>query len=268
MVYADLHVHTDVSDGTLSLSTIPDAARRAGVGVVGVTDHDRLHPGLDDPVTTVDGVEVVAGVELRVDTGDQRVDLLGYGVEPTDALQAELDRIQRDRARRGRAIVECVEDRLGVSLDVEIGEGLGRPNIARAVVGHPDTAYERIDEVFEDLIGMGDPCFVLREVPDFANGLSVLREASTLVSLAHPFRYDDPAAALERCDGLDAVETAYPYDRVVAGNDEDRARILTETVERYDLLETGGSDAHGTTLGAAGLSKSQYERVADRLPAP
>lgn len=265
MVYADLHVHTDVSDGTLSPSTIPDAARRAGVGVVGVTDHDRLHPELDDPVTTVDGIEVVAGVELRVAAADQRVDLLGYGVAPTSALQAELDRIQKDRARRGRAIVECVEERLDVSLDVEIGEGLGRPNIARAVVDHPDTRYERIDEVFEDLIGMGDPCFVLRDVPDFADGLSLLRDASALVSLAHPFRYEDPEAALTLCQRLDAVETAYPYDEAVPGTEEERERTLAAAVERYDLLETGGSDAHGTTLGAAGLSKLQYERLSDRL---
>lgn len=269
MVYADLHVHTDVSDGTLALSAVPAVARRAGIRVVGVTDHDRLHPALDDPITTDDDVVIVAGIELRVATPDQRVDLLGYGVEPTDPLVEALDRIQRNRVSRGRAIVECLETRLDVSLDVDLVEGIGRPNIARAVVDHPDTAYERIGAVFDDLIGMGDPCFVLREVPDFADGLSLLRDASALVSLAHPFRYDDPEAALALCDRLDAVESVYPYDEHGAGADyPERNDALTNAIDAYDLLETGGSDAHGTTLGTAGLSKSQYDPVADRLPTP
>lgn len=270
MVYADLHVHTDLSDGTLSLSDLPTAARASGVSVVGVADHDRIHPDLGAPVVEMDGVEVVAGIELRVETSDQRVDLLGYGVSPTDALVSELDRIQRDRQSRGRAIVDCVEDRLGIALDVDIGVGVGRPHVARAVVDHSATAYERIGEVFDDLIGESEPCFVARDVPSFEDGVALLRESSALVSLAHPFRYPDPEGALERCADLDAVESYYPYDGSRGqgeGTGADRDR-LAETIERYDLLETGGSDAHGDTLGAAGLTRSQYRPVADRLPRP
>ncbi|AKH98551.1 PHP domain-containing protein [Halanaeroarchaeum sulfurireducens] len=270
MVYADLHVHTDASDGTLSLSALPDAARRSGIGAVAVTDHDRLHPGLSAPVAERDGVEVVAGIELRVEASDQRVDLLGYAVDPTDALEAELDRLQRDRVNRGRTIIDCVEDRLGVSIDVDLDDGVGRPHVARAVVAHPDTPYDRIGDVFEDLIGESDPCFVARDVTDFETGAALLRESSALVSLAHPFRYPDPEGALALCDHLDAVEASYPYDE--GRGDDGRPRpdssLLSEAVEAYDLLETGGSDAHGTSLGAAGLTKSEYERVASRLPRP
>lgn len=268
MVYADLHVHTDRSDGTLSFSAIPAAAHRAGLGAVAVTDHDRIHPDRDAPVTEMDGVTVVAGIELRVETDDQRLDLLGYGVAPTPALRAELDRIQRDRVERGRAIVECLEDRLSVSLDVDLVEGVGRPHVARAVVGHEDTPYERIGDVFDDLIGAGDPCFVARSVPDFSRGVSLLRESGALVSLAHPFRYPDPAAALARCADLDAVEAHYPYDGDVSDGAVVDEALLADAIDTHDLLETGGSDAHGTTLGAAGLTRSQYEAVAARLPRP
>ncbi|MGM0398944.1 MAG: PHP domain-containing protein [Halobacteriota archaeon] len=270
MVYADLHVHTDVSDGTLSLSAVPAAARRSGVSVVAITDHDRVHPGLSHPVTVMDGVEVVHGIELRVQAADQRVDLLAYGVAPTESLRAELARIQRDRVERGRAIVECVEDRLDVSLDVDLVEGVGRPHVARAVVDHGDTAYERLGDVFEDLIGETDPCFVARDVPAFADALPLLQASSHLVSLAHPFRYPDPEGALALCEHLDAVEAVYPYDGE-RGHDAapaTDAALLAETVEEYALVETGGSDAHGRRLGLAGLSAAQYDRVAEHLPVP
>lgn len=269
MVYADLHVHTTHSDGTLEMDDLPSAADRADVDVVGVTDHDRIHPDLDAPVVTLEETTVIRGIELRVETDVQRVDLLAYAVTPTPPLERELERIQQDRVERGRAIVACVEDRLDVDLDVPLEAGVGRPHIARAVLAQSDSPYESVGSVFEELIGDGDPCYVARDVTDFEDGVALLRESSPLVSLAHPFRYDDPDAALGLCERLDGVETSYPYDRD-AGRDDggDRDDRLHGAIETYDLLETGGSDAHGRSLGAAGLSRQEYGRLEPLLPTP
>ena len=258
MVAADLHVHTTNSDGTLSLSAVLAAARSADLAAVAVTDHDRLHPGLEAPVAARDGLTVVHGIELRVDAGDQRLDLLGYGARQTDALTAELDRVQADRVERGRAIVERVEDRLGVDLGVTVEPGFGRPDVARAVAGHPDTDYD-VQGVFDDLIGDGGPCFVPRAVPEFEDGRALLAEACDLVGLAHPLRYEDPAAALERTAKLDAVELHYPY-----AGDPDLTPVR-RAAERHDLLVTGGSDAHDDGLGRVGLDGAEWSRVRDRL---
>ncbi|MBV0902495.1 PHP domain-containing protein [Haloarcula salina] len=252
MVVADLHVHTTRSDGTLTLDALPRAAKRAGVEAVAVTDHDRLQPGLDGPVSRRDGVTVVHGVELRVDAGDQRLDLLGYGVDPTDDLRAVCARIQRNRRERGARIIDNVEDRLGVSLPVEPRDGLGRPHIARAIAEATEYGYQ---EAFDDLIGADCPCYVPREVPDFERGASVLADACGLVGLAHPFRYPDTEAALARCDALDAVERWYPYGRAVDTS------LLDDAIDRYDLVPTGGSDAHGETVGDTGLDASAWARV-------
>ena len=256
MVVADLHVHTTVSDGSLSLDEVPDAARSAGLDAVAVTDHDRLHPGLDAPVVERDGVTVVRGVELRVDAGDQRVDLLGYGARRTDALLAECERIQTDRAERGRAIVDCVEDRLGVSLPVEPRPGLGRPHVARVVAEVSD--YD-VQGAFDELIGDDCPCYVARDVPTFERGRELLVDACGLVGLAHPLRYPDPDAALDLCRSLDAVERWYPYDGLVEHGPVDRA------IDRHDLLPTGGSDAHDDRLALAGLDCTAFDAVLTAL---
>jgi hypothetical protein len=258
MVYADLHVHTRQSDGTLTLETLPGAARDSGVEVVAVTDHDRYHPDLDDPIVERGGITLIHGIELRVEADTQRVDLLGYGLEPTNALQTEIDRIQRDRRERGRAIVECVEDRLGVDLDVEIRTGLGRPHVARAIEEHPNVDLDYRD-AFATLIGNDGPCFVAREVPTFDRGRSLLADACAFVGLAHPLRYDDSEAALALTADLDAIERHYPYGRPVDFT------AVDEAIEAHDLLATGGSDAHETTLGDAGLSVAEYEPIARRL---
>ncbi|MFB6218277.1 MAG: PHP domain-containing protein [Halobacteriaceae archaeon] len=257
-VYADLHVHTDASDGALALADLPAAAADAGVGVIAVTDHDRIHPRLDAPVVRREGVTVVAGVELRVAAPRGRVDLLGYGARRAEPLAGLLDRVQADRVERGRAIVERVEDRLGVDLDVTVERGFGRPHVARAVAAHPDLDYT-VGGVFDDLIGAGRPCYVERDVPTFEEGVAALDAACGLVALAHPLRYPDPAAALALCSDLDAVEGPYPY-----GGDPDRAPV-ERAAERHGLVVTGGSDAHGERVGAAGLGRAALAPVAARI---
>ena len=262
MVVADLHAHTTVSDGTLTLETLPAAADGAGVDAVALTDHDRFHPGLDAPVSTVGGVTVVHGIELRVETDRERVDLLGYGLTETDDLRAECDRLQRDRVERGRRIIEAVEAETGVDLHLEPREGLGRPHVARAVA-ESDAPYD-YDGAFEHLIGNDGPCYVPRDVTPYERGRALLADACALVGLAHPFRYDDPGATLALCADLDAVERYYPYgDR---GTD-DPGRVEA-AVREHDLLCTGGSDAHDERLGVAGLDRDGWAAVRERLPDP
>ncbi|WP_129114190.1 PHP domain-containing protein [Halegenticoccus tardaugens] len=260
---ADLHVHTTASDGRLTLSEVPAAARTAGIDSVAITDHDRVHPGLDAPVRRLDGVTVVRGIELRVDAGERgagEVDLLGYGVRRTAALATELDRIQRNRVERGREIVARVEAHLGVDLDVEAREGIGRPHVARAVEAS-DAPYDYQD-AFDDLIGDDGPCYVPRRIPSFERGVKLLSEACSVVSLAHPFRYADPDAALALTAHLDAVERYYPYERPVDPGPIDAI------IEEHGLLATGGSDAHGRTLGLAGPPADAFEAFEARLPRP
>lgn len=262
MVVADLHVHTTVSDGTLTLDELPAAARAGGVEAVAVTDHDRYHPELSEPVTTREGIEVVRGIELRADAGFDRVDLLGFGLRETEALAAECERLQQDRLDRARRIVACVEAKTGVELELPIEPGVGRPHIARAIEESP-APYDRTT-AFADLIGDGGPCYVARDVPSVERAVALLREACAVVGLAHPFRYDDPeqALALVTTHELDGVERFYQYSRA----DQPDPEPVDRLIEEHDLLALGGSDAHDRTLGVTGLDEHGWRAVRERLP--
>jgi predicted metal-dependent phosphoesterase TrpH len=256
MVTADLHVHTTNSDGQLTLDTIPAAARKAGVETVAVTDHDRLHPDLDR-LTTLDGIQIVHGIELRVQTETQRVDLLGYGVRRTDRLCALVDRLQTNRIERAREILACVNEQVEPEIDVTLEPGVGRPHIARAIA-ESSAGYD-YNEAFQELIGDGRPCFVARDIPSFEEGSDALADACDTVGLAHPFRYDDPESALSLATELDAVERYYPYDRDV------ETAAIDQLIDSEGLLPTGGSDAHEGELGRAGLDGDEAQRFQDRL---
>ena len=251
MVRADLHVHTTNSDGQLTLETLPAAARDAGVSTVAITDHDRINPELDGPETTIDGITVIHGIELRVEYEDFRVDLLGYGVHDPDVLAGLEAELQANRIERARNIASLVEEEIGVSLDIAFKPGVGRPHIARAIA-ESDHHYGYRD-AFAHLIGDGGPCYVSRNIPPFDRGRKMLMDACTLVGLAHPLRYPNPEAALSLTSELDAVELPYPY-----GKEVDTSPV-EEVIEKENLVVTGGSDAHEETLGIAGLDADQYE---------
>jgi len=190
-------------------------------------------------------------------TASCRIDLLGYGAERTGPLAAELDRLQADRVERARATVDCVENRLGVDLEVAFEPGVGRPHVARAIADSPaDVGY---GEAFAEYIGDDCPCYVSRAIPGFDRGRELLAGACGLVALAHPLRYDDPAAALDLAAELDGVERHYPYGRAVDPGP------IEQAIERHDLVPTGGSDAHDDRLGRAGLGEDGYRRVRARV---
>jgi len=256
-VVADLHLHTTASDGELTIEELPAVAKEAGVDWVAVTDHDRIHPGLDAPITTIDGITIIRGIELRVETDTQRIDLLGYPVEPTSELTAEIERLQKNRINRAKKMIACIEAELETTLDIAPSSGIGRPNIATAI-DESSASYD-YDGAFKHVIGRDHDCYFSRNITDLEDGIRMLNDACSIVGLAHPLRYDNPHSALEITERLDAVERYYPYDGQVDSS------IVDQTAERNDLLVTGGSDAHHKELGEAGLSKSQLNEVKAKL---
>lgn len=258
---ADLHIHTTASDGLLTIDELPEVADKAGIDTVAVTDHDRIHPELATPVSTKGAVTIIRGIELRVSAGDQRLDLLGYAVRRTDSLIELTTSIQQNRKKRGAAMVDAVESYLDISLDIDIRKGLGRPDIARAI-DESDAPYDYSD-AFSEVIGSENPCYIQRDIPSFDTGAGVLADACSVIGLAHPFRYPDPAAALKRAEKLDAVERYYPY----SGQNADRADpvVIEDVATNADLLLIGGSDAHNRTVGITGPPPADFEPFATRI---
>lgn len=258
-IVADLHVHTTASDGQLGLPAALEVAREIGLTAIGITDHDRVHPDLADPVNDVRGLEVVRGIELRVErsTGP-RIDLLGYGVARTADLDALLDRLQRDRIDRAERMTASVEAHLDIELELEPHPTVGRPHIARAIMAHPAIDMDE-RQIFEKLIGDGRPCYVPRDIPTYEEGVAVLQAAAQVVAVAHPQRYPDLDDALDAAIDLGAIERWYPYANPVDDTP------IEEAIGARDLLPTGGSDAHDRSIGRAGLDASAYRRVRRRL---
>lgn len=264
MTYADLHSHTTVSDGEAEPDEVVEIAKRADLEAVAVTDHDRINPFLNNPLEVIDGIDVLNGIELRVSPEEMndRVDLLGYGLNLTSDLKNLTQYIQDDRIERAKRMIDLIEEETGVKLDFEPKENTGRPHIAREIDKSDELDYN-YQEAFDKLIGNNCPCYTSRNIPTFQYGYSVLNEAAEFISLAHPYRYDKPIKALKLSKNLDGVECRYPYLSngfdPVSGTD-----LSYVAVDWFDLTLTGGSDSHKPeSLGQTGLSKEQYVEFLD-----
>src|SRR5688572_19933172 len=141
----DLHTHSSVSDGTESPAELLATARRAGLDVVALTDHDTTDGWAEAERSRPPGLTVVPGMELscRWFPGDQppiSVHLLAYLFDPAHpGLAAERTRLRDERLSRGERIVAALAAD-GHPVDWEeivaasAGSVVGRPHVARALV--------------------------------------------------------------------------------------------------------------------------------------
>jgi predicted metal-dependent phosphoesterase TrpH len=264
---ADLHFHSNVSDGVESPGELALRAVAAGLSVAALTDHDAVHGVVAfEAAAAGTGLVTAGGAELSVDEEGEDVHLLGLFLDPGEpALVERLASIREVRARRGEAIVERL-DRLGLRLDLaslkaEVGGGsFGRPHVARALVA--SGAVASLDEAFARYLGEGCPAFVPKAKWALGDAIASVRRAGGLAVLAHPVWYRDPPSLLRkgRGLGLDGVEVFHP-DNV--GREEG----LLREAGALGLLVTAGSDFHapdgGRDLGDRRLAEPLWERLAE-----
>ncbi len=83
--YADLHLHTNFSDGKLSPEQIVLKAKCSGLSAIAITDHDTI----DGIAPSIEAgkkynLEVIPGIELSAETDTKEVHILGYYIDLHD----------------------------------------------------------------------------------------------------------------------------------------------------------------------------------------
>jgi 3',5'-nucleoside bisphosphate phosphatase len=245
----DLHLHTTASDGRCTPHELVDRAKRAGVTVMAVTDHDTVAAVPDvQSAAKARGIEAIAGIEITAIERDGRdIHMLGYFIDPGNSgLTAFLAKQRTQRIAR----VEALGLRLAqLGMPIEIGpvllqareqggRSVGRPQIARAMIAAGYVADTR--EAFDRWLTTGRPAFVPRSGAPPGEVIDIVHVAGGLASLAHPGQTDvDSRIAAYVEAGLDAIELYHP------DHDAEAVERYRNIASRLKLLATGGSDFHG-----------------------
>jgi len=249
---ADLHVHSNASDGTDPPAQVMRRAAAAGLDAVALTDHDTVAGHAEARRALTGDLVLIPGLELSCRLADRSLHLLAYlfdaGHPP---LAAELARIRDDRVLRARAMVDLLAG-LGVNISWDQVAALadtgvvGRPHIARAmaeagVISDPAGAFTTA------WIGDGGRAYEDKYALEPAGAIGLVRAAGGVSVLAHPGTpgYEVPDAVIARlaAAGLAGVEVWHPEQSQA---ERDRARRLADEL---GLVATGGSDDHGALTG-------------------
>ena len=263
LMFADLHLHTNFSDGTYSPEELVGHAKRHGFSAIAVTDHDTFE-GCSRAAKACAraGIEFIPGAELTAEQDGNELHILGYCLDAENpTLADEIGKFQHVRQNRIREIVTRLNEKQ-VPLDVEAVFRLancrapGRPHVARALVaaGHCSS----LDEAFERWLKKNRPAWVPKFKMTAAHAISLIQQAGGVAVLAHPgLNHSDEVIPDMVAAGLDGIECFHTKHSTTA------SEHYLEIADRFGLLVTGGSDCHGMNKGKPliGTIKLPYAHV-------
>ncbi len=296
-IVADLHNHSTASDGEYSPADLVLKARDAGLKAVGLTDHDTVG-GLDEAVEAghQSGISVIPGVEVslrftrpfftgslhlllyfseaRLENADFKralTHIVGQGrgtflvKDRVEAMNREFGPEGREPVLKRPLTVEEVTSygenitRRHFFLALSENHGLKDRNQTDRIIGNKSPAY----------IPSGIDMHILRPFFDRYPVVKVLAHpaAGSFPGDSHYKEVLPPTDIVEmllpeflnpEIVGIDGLEVHYP------GHTPQLEELLLNWAQKYNLLITGGSDTHDSTvrpLGAAGMTQSELDAL-------
>lgn len=270
MFYADLHMHTNFSDGTYTPEELAGHAKRCGFRAVALTDHDTMEGCARMGVACeAGGVEFIPATELTAEHGGHELHMLGYFLDAqNERLATDLAKFQQVRQQRIYDMVKRLNE-MNVPIQAEAVFALancrspGRPHVARTLV--QGGFCRSLDEAFERFLRKGKPAWVPKFKISATDAINLIHHAGGLAVMAHPgLNHNDDLIPDLVAAGMDGIECFHTKHSTTMNQ-----RYLM-IADKYHLLVTGGSDCHGMSKGKPliGTIKIPYdcvERLKERV---
>ncbi len=272
----DLHCHTTRSDGADTPQELILNAKRTGLRVLAITDHDVRPPerivltsGEEVDISLYakqQGIILLKGIEISCQTEVEDVHIICFGCNWSDPFFTELEAgVAASKIKSYRELTKRLSQyNMPVSWE-EILDNGGNP------ISEEHVQKKRIFEIMAEkgyvpswsdaklLVKNDDRFRVDREKPDPVHVIHEVHRCGGICILAHPFLISDSirigSESLDRRGyierlietGLDGIEACYTYSKTsYAGCQSDKEiekYVRREYEERLDII-SGGSDYH------------------------
>ena len=247
---ADLHSHSNISDGTLPPEALAARAHANGVELWALTDHDELagQARARDSALGL-GMDYLTGTEISVSFAGETVHIVGLGFDANDAaLNAGLAATRSGRRARALAMADGLAQ-VGISGAFEGAlryvsnpDLISRTHFARYLVESgvcPDT-----HSVFRRYLTEGHPGYVPHQWARLADAVRWIKEAGGIAVIAHPGRYRFSPTA-EYALFTEFIAHGGQGVEVMTGSHSAAEHIrYADTAIEFGLLASRGSDFH------------------------
>lgn len=261
MLNADLHSHSNFSDGTLPPADLAARAKAHGVDVWAMTDHDEVS-GIAEARVAATALDLpfVPGVEISITWAAQTVHIVGLQIdEKNPALVQGLAATRGGREQRAREI----SAQLAAAGIPDAFEG------ALKFVGNPDlisrTHFARyiielglskdLHDVFADYLGEGKPGFVPHRWATLQNAVEWIRGAGGIAVIAHPGRYKFSDLAFDALFQEFKDLGGAGIEVTTGSHTVDQYDYYAKVAKTYGFLASRGSDFHGPGESRIDLGK-------------
>lgn len=254
MKYIDLHVHSNISDGSCTPEEVIALAKEKNLAAVTLTDHESIAGNEAAAKAAAKlGVKFIPGMEMTVDYDTRRLHIVSLGFDEQNPTFKKLyKKIRAIKESKMDELIEGIQNH-GVMISREliapfVMNKVDRYAIMRYLVSlhlydHAQPIWDYyINPVVAEL-GLGYNVTAEEALPAIhaAGGVTSLAHFHKKIGLGDLDRDAQEAAIVHlKSLGLDGMEQYYPNY-----TDEDAA-FAHAMIDKYDFIPTGGTDFHGT----------------------
>lgn len=247
MNQVDLHLHSCLSDSSLSVADILAIVKKQKLKAFSITDHDTFAAyeqikSQELPCPLIKGIEISTMDALT----NQSVHILGYGFsKDTPHITALCEKTLRHVQEQSLWQIQQLQAH-GYAISLEEVKELAKDSTAiykqhilQALVNHGymESIYAAL---YQTLFKNQGICHAKLVLPRVEEAIHAIHADHGIAVLAHPFA-SHMEHDLERMYqlGINGVEVYH------SSHDQHMVAFLHAFAKDYRLIETGGSDAHG-----------------------
>ena len=261
MKYCDLHNHSIYSDGSFTPGELAKYAKEKGICALALTDHNTVD-GLADfeKACAENNLEYIFGSELTTGYNGKEVHLLCMFITSKNAHRVK-DFTEEQLKNKETSNIDLSNNlnKVGYEIDLEqLKERYGK-NINRAHFAHDLVSkgyMESTDIAFDTVLKSGNGFYNPPKRLDLLEGIALVKSWGCVPVIAHPLlsvNREELEELLPEAKkiGLVGMEVYYPKF-----NEEER-NYLHVLCQKYDLVESGGSDFHGNMKSQGDLNDAK-----------
>lgn len=251
MKKADLHIHSNFSDGSDSIEELVGKINASELDVFALTDHDTFEGVIELEKYKLNGIKFIKGIELTCKTKDVKCHILGYGIDTTNKNLKNL--IEKGKILRKQKLdlrIEYLKNVHNIVLNEdELSWLYSRKSVVKTHLANVLVKRGLADNNLSAMEKYLDGCKTGNTRFDGFEAVDILKSAGAIPVWAHPIGgegerhikkeefYPKLKTMLEA--GIEGIECYY------SRYNADEIKFLVDCAKENNLLISGGSDYHG-----------------------
>lgn len=252
MIKTDLHVHSNCSDGSDSISDLIENIKKSDIKIFSLTDHDTIEGVREIEKIIPSNVTFIKGVELTCQTEFFKCHILGFDYNPDDKGLNDLIKLGKELRRiKLEKRIDYLQDVWDIDLTQEELDWLySRKSVVKTHFANILVNRKLADDNVSAMKKYLDACKTGNTKFDAKEAVNVLINAGAIPIWAHPLggegevhlTKDEFKHRLEymKSIGIQGFECFY------SRYNKEEEQFLKQCAEENNMLISGGSDYHGT----------------------